>query len=237
MCFHFSITQQMSTLEQLLNVEWQGQEWQPVYHANGFSFLALPVITAAAPQQLQLMNWGLIPSWIKSKEEADKIKTQTLNARSETAFEKPSFRGSMLRQRCLIPADGFYEWMHLNGKKYPHYIRFRNQEPFCMGGIYAQWVDRSTGEILSGFSILTTTANPLLEKIHNLKKRMPVIIPANQTENWLNVDLSRDAIEAFFKPYPAVEMEAFPVSKLISSRSDNSNVPEVRQPFIYEALG
>jgi len=226
----------MATIEEKLRVHWEGQEWQPVYHASGFSFLQMPVITQADPKYVQLFNWGLIPSWVKTKIDADKLKAQTLNARSETAFEKPSFRSGIKYNRCLIPADGFFEWMDVNKKKYPHYIFMKNQEMFCFGGIYANWTDRFTGELIQSFSILTTDANSLMEKIHNSKKRMPVIIPSNAYEHWLDNNLMPKDIQQFFKPFSDSEMAYHTISKLITSRIENSNVPEVVEPCVNSEL-
>jgi putative SOS response-associated peptidase YedK len=226
----------MATIEEKLRVHWEGQEWQPVYHASGFSFLQMPVITQADPKYVQLFNWGLIPSWIKTKIDADKLKAQTLNARSETAFEKPSFRSGIKYNRCLIPADGFFEWREVNKKKYPHYIFMKNQELFCFGGIYANWTDRFTGELIQSFSILTTDANPMMEKIHNSKKRMPVIIPSNGYEHWLDNNLMPKDIQQFFKPFSESEMAYHTISKLITSKVENSNVPEVLEACEYPEL-
>jgi putative SOS response-associated peptidase YedK len=196
----------------------------------------MPVITQADPKYVQLFNWGLIPSWIKTKIDADKLKAQTLNARSETAFEKPSFRSGIRYNRCLIPADGFFEWREVNKKKYPHYIFMKNQELFCFGGIYANWTDRFTGELIQSFSILTTDANPMMEKIHNSKKRMPVIIPSNGYEHWLDNNLMPKDIQQFFKPFSESEMAYHTISKLITSKVENSNVPEVLEACEYPEL-
>jgi putative SOS response-associated peptidase YedK len=196
----------------------------------------MPVITQADPKYVQLFNWGLIPSWIKTKIDADKLKAQTLNARSETAFEKPSFRSGIKYNRCLIPADGFFEWREVDKKKYPHFIFMKNQELFCFGGIYADWTDRFTGELIQSFSILTTDANPMMEKIHNSKKRMPVIIPSNGYAHWLDNNLMPKDIQQFFKPFSESEMKCHTISKLITSRVENSNVPEVLEPCNYPEL-
>lgn len=214
MCFHFSLTQKMSVIQEHLHVHWEGMEWHPVPHANGFSFRVMPVATQEDPSHLQLFNWGLIPHWVKSKADADKLKAQTLNARCETIFEKPSFRGSISYKRCLIPADGFYEWMDVAGKKYPHYIQLQEKNLFCFGGIYAAWTDKATGEHLQTFSIITTEANALMEKIHNIKKRMPVIISPDRYADWLNPNLSRNQIPEFFTPYPSEQMMAEAIEKL-----------------------
>jgi len=230
MCFHFSLTQQMAKIEAAFQVNWDGEEWQPVYHADGFTFLKMPVITQENPRNIQLFNWGLIPSWVKTKIDADKLKVQTLNARSETVFEKPSFRSSIKHQRCLVPADGFFEWMDVSGKKIPHYIFMKGKKIFCFAGIYSDWADKETGELMQTFSILTTSANPMMEKIHNLKHRMPVIVDPSEYQSWLQKDTTTEKINSFFHPYPEENMDYYPISKRITSRTEDSNVPETITP-------
>lgn len=236
MCFHYSLTQQKSFIESTLKVKWDIEGWNPVYHAAGFEFLKMPIITMDKPSEIQLFNWGLIPHWIKSKEESIKIRTQTLNARTETVFEKASFRNPIKFSRCLIPADGFFEWMDFKSKKFPHYIFLNDGQLFCFGGIFSTWVDSKTGEVIETFSILTTPANFLLEKIHNLKKRMPLIISPNDYETWLNNDIDTKKIASFFKPYNDEEMNSYTISKLITSRTQNSNVESVTAKFEYPEL-
>jgi putative SOS response-associated peptidase YedK len=236
MCFHYSLTQQKSLIESALKVKWDNDGWNPVYHAAGFEFLKMPVITMDRPLEIQLFNWGLIPHWIKSKEESIKIRNQTLNARTENVFERPSFRNPIKFSRCLIPADGFFEWMDFKSKKYPHYIFLNEGRLFCFGGICSAWVDSKTGEVIETFSILTTPANLLLEKIHNLKKRMPLIISPNAYETWLNKDIDTKKITSFFTPYDDEEMNSYTISKLITSRSQNSNVEAVTTKFEYPEL-
>ncbi len=220
----------MAKIEDALQVNWEGQEWQPVYHADGFTFLKMPVITQEDPRHIQLFNWGLIPSWVKTKVDADKLKAQTLNARSETVFEKPSFRSSIKQQRCLIPADGFFEWMDVLGKKIPHYIFIKGKKIFCFAGIYSCWTDKETGELMQTFSILTTAANPMMERIHNLKKRMPVIVNPSKYQDWLQQGITTETINSFFQPYPEEAMDFYPISKRITSRTEDSNVPETIAP-------
>ena len=235
MCFHYSLTKRKTEIEIQLGVSWD-DDWQPVYHAAAFTFSRMPVITQQQPNQIQMFKWGLIPHWVKTKTDADKLSAQTLNARSETVFEKPSFRSYISNNRCLIPADGFFEWMDCNKKKYPHFIQVKNHELFCFAGIYSSWVDKETGELIYSFSILTTDANPMLEKIHNLKKRMPVIVHPSLYHKWLSPDLTKDAIVSFFIPYPEEEMQNHTISKRITSRTEDSNVPETLTPFNYPEL-
>jgi putative SOS response-associated peptidase YedK len=236
MCFHYSLTQKMSVIESALRVQWEGAEWQPVFHASGFSFLHMPVITQENPDRLKMMQWGLIPSWIKSKEQATEIRMQTLNARSETIFEKPSFKNSIQKQRCLIPADGFFEWMEHNGKKYPHHIQSSTSEIFCFGGIYASWLDVESGELLESYSIITTEANALMARIHNTKKRMPLIISTQDRIKWLDTEMSTDKLIDLMKPFPDMGLKATTISKRITDRYQDSNVPEVLTEMKYPEL-
>ena len=235
MCFHYALTKEKAEIEIQLGVQWD-DEWKPVYHASGFSFLQMPVISQKQPGQVQLFNWGLIPHWVKTKADADKLKTQTLNARSETVFDRPSFRSYIPNNRCLVIVDGFFEWMDFQKKKYPHFIQIKNGDLFCFAGIYSSWVDKTTGEFINSFSILTTDANPMMEKIHNLKKRMPVIIPTHQFKKWLSPDLTKEEIQTFFSPYPDEQMQQHTISKRITSRTDNSNVPETIEQLTYPEL-
>lgn len=235
MCFHYALTKQKAEIEIQLGVSWD-DDWQPIYHASGFSFLKMPVITQRQPGQVQMFNWGLIPHWVKTKSDADKLKAQTLNARSETAFEKPSFRSYIPNNRCLVIADGFFEWMDLQKKKYPHLIQMKDEKVFCFAGIYSSWVDKESGELINSFAILTTDANPMMAKIHNLKERMPVIIPPALYKKWLTPDLSKEDITAFFTPYPEDKMQNHTISKRITSRTEDSNVIETLEPFTYPEL-
>lgn len=236
MCFHYSLTQKMAQIETQLRVTWEGAEWQPVYHADGFTFLQMPVITMEQPKKVQLMHWGLIPHWVKTKSDADKLKAQTLNARSETVFEKPSFRTGIAKHRCLVVADGFFEWMDFAKKKYPHYVYLKGHEVFCFAGIHSSWADRETGEVLETYSILTTEANPLMARIHNVKLRMPMILSPDKYEAWLSPATTREDIAQLLIPYDDSEMTAHTISKRITSRTENSDVPEVTDPFTYPEL-
>jgi putative SOS response-associated peptidase YedK len=236
MCFHFSLTQKMAIIETELNATWEGAEWQPIYHASGFSFLDMPVITQEKPNLLQPMTWGLIPAWVKSTEQAQEIRSLTLNARSESLFEKPSFRKSAQQRRCLIPADGFFEWMEYNGNKYPHYIKPLSGSLFCFGGVYDQWLNPVSGEYINSFSIITTPANSLMAKIHNRKKRMPLIIPANQWQAWLSSSSDKNKVESFFIPFPDGLLHAYTISKRITDRYQDSNVPQTLESFTYPEL-
>lgn len=135
-----------------------------LYMASGFTHPKLPVIT---DDEFVLKAWGLIPSWVKSREDAIDLRDKTLNAKGETIFEKPSFAQNILSRRCLLPVSGFFEWRDLNSYKYPYFIQPSKDPGFLLGSVFDTWLDKSNGEVFNTFSIVTTPANPLMEMIHN----------------------------------------------------------------------
>lgn len=212
----------------------------PTYYENGFDFRASPVITASKPRSFQLMQWGLIPWWSKSAEEAGEIRMRTLNSISEEMYEKPAFRDSAKEgKRCLIPCTGFFEWRWFKGGKvkYPYFIHHRTESIFSLAGLWSSWTDKSTGEMRDTYSVLTTRANPLLEKIHNSKKRMPVMLSREFEKDWLNPLLTKEDVLALCEPIADTQLEAYTISKMITDRKvDNKDVPEIYRPFDYPEL-
>ncbi len=162
---------------------------------------------------------------MKDSGSAAQLRTKTLNAVGETVFEKPSFRKSIRTQRCLLPVSGFFEWRDLNNKKYPYFIRATDNDLFSLGCIYDTWVDKTTGEMKSTFSILTTPANPLMEKIHNIKKRMPLIIKPDDEAKWINPALSVDEIKSLIQPLDEKSMSAYTIRSQYSRDRDAGCVP------------
>ncbi|MCD7978718.1 MAG: SOS response-associated peptidase [Tannerellaceae bacterium] len=181
------------------------------YHVNAFTYPLYPVVTR--DMEIQAMNWGLIPSWVKTIKDAKEIRTKTLNARAETIFEKPSFREPARHKRCLIPATGFFEWRHEGGEKIPYYIHLKGEEVFSMAGLYDIWRDPESNSYLVTFTQITTEANPLLAFIHNSKKRMPAILPKEQEELWLDPDLTTAEAGSLLLPYEEDRMDAYVVDK------------------------
>ncbi len=235
MCFHNSMSKKAQEVANRFKAQAE-IDFDPIFHGNGFTYPEWPVITAEDPDKIKLYRWGLIPNWVKDTETAKKIRTQTLNARSETVFEKPSFRNSIHKKRCMVISTGFFEWQDFNKKKYPYFIHLKTTEIFAMAGIYSHWVDKSTGEIFRSFSILTTEANPLMAKIHNSKLRMPVILLPEKEKEWIQPDLKDEQIKSFFSPINEKLMTAHTISKLVTSRTENSNVPEVIENYKYAEL-
>jgi putative SOS response-associated peptidase YedK len=211
-------------------------DFDPVFHGVGFTYPEWPVITEDKPDTIQLYRWGLVPPWAKDIETAKKIRAQTLNAKSETVFEKPAYKFSIRKKRCMVVSTGFYEWQDCNKKKYPYFIRLKSTEIFSLAGIYNDWLDKATGEIMRTYSIITTQANPMMARIHNLKERMPVILLPERERDWLNPDLTDEQIKSFFSAIDERLMQAHTISRLITSRTENSNVPEVQNEFIYPEL-
>ncbi len=208
-------------------------EVTPYYFVSGFSHPRLPIVKSDG---VFLYEWGLIPFWAKDNKTANDISSKTLNAVGETVFEKPSFRKSIVSKRCLLGVNGFYEWRDFNGKKYPYHICVKGGELFSLGCIYENWVDKSTGEIKDTFSIVTTPANSMMEKIHNLKKRMPLIISPEDERKWVDPGLSAEKIRNLIKPYPEDEMKAYTISTDANSARKNRNVPEILNPVTYAEL-
>lgn len=220
----------LSKLEQLLR-QFPGILELPAELVGRFNIAptqAVPVVADASPDRLQFMHWGLVPSWAKDPS----IGSRMINARSETVAEKPAFRAALKRRRCLIPADGFYEWRkQADGKtKTPMYIRLKTGEPFAFAGLWETWHDPAGGELVS-CTVLTTSPNALMESIHD---RMPVILPSDAYAAWLSREENVDAVTPLLRPYPADEMEAYAVSRRVNSpRNDDSRLLE---PAIVETF-
>ncbi|MCK8494340.1 SOS response-associated peptidase [Spirosoma sp. RP8] len=239
MCFHKSLAIKAAELEARYEAALpSGTHFQPVYHANAYQFPAWPIITKQEPARFQMIHWGLIPRWTKSSTDATEIRTKTINARSESIYEKPSFRGAAQSgKRCLIPVTGFYEWHTLGSKKIPFYITTKDQKIASIAGLWDEWPDPETGELYPTYTLLTTEANPLLAAIHNSKKRMPCVLTPDEEHAWLHENLTEKEVLALLaKPYPASQMHSYSISKRITSRTEPSDVPEVMQRAEYAEL-
>jgi putative SOS response-associated peptidase YedK len=175
-------------------------------------------------RQLGTFRWGLVPFWADDP----KIGARHINARAETVATKPAFRDSLAAKRCIVPADGFYEWQRLaGGKKQPHYIRAIGGEPFAFAGLWASRRDEDTDERLTTCTIITTKPNALLRPIHD---RMPAVLPSGAWDRWLDPSFDDgDALEALLGPAPEEGMSAYEVSTFVNSvRNDG---PECIAPL------
>ncbi|MBT5956142.1 MAG: SOS response-associated peptidase [Candidatus Marinimicrobia bacterium] len=186
MCFNISIVSSIDAIEQQFNAEFHIDfSFESKKHISAFTNPKIPVITSKDPNMIQPFYWGLIPHWVKDVQKADSIRRMTYNAKSETVHKKPSFRDSIKNKKCLIIADGFYEWQSTSSGKICHYIQSTNDDIFAFAGIWSEWVNQTTGELLHSTSILTQPANTMMAEIHNIKKRQPVILEGNRQYEWL----------------------------------------------------
>ncbi len=234
MCVFMSLRMDKAQLKKRFDATHVEEEFFGIkYIQSAFEFAHWPVISGAQPDRIEQMNWGLIPEWVADEHDARKIRSGTVNARIETVKEKPSFRSSIKSKRCMILAEGFFEFRELNKRKYPYYIQMKGGKPFAIAGIYDEWTNPISNKMIRSFALLTTDANQLMEKIHNRKKRMPVILDPQKERDWLDLNLDP---EHFAIPYSHSQMEAWPVSRLISDRSSNRNQPAVLDPFTYPEL-
>lgn len=236
MCYHYTVPD-IDVLERYFHAKLETSKgFSRIYHISGFINPQLPVITGEETNQIQLLTWGLIPHWVKDEITATKLRTRTLNARAETIHDKPAFRSLIKSNRCLILSDGFFEWRHFQGRAYPYYIQLKDHRPFAFAGLWDSWSHPETEAELKTFTIITTWANPLLEQVHNKRKRMPVIIHQADEKPWLTLKLDRETIDDLLVPYKANRMEVHPVSRLITIKGAKTNVPDAIRPVDYPEL-
>jgi putative SOS response-associated peptidase YedK len=231
MCFNITFSQMKDYIESRFGSSLDGIDVvQPIYHSSGFRLPDHLCILDSEPDRIQYIKWGLVPHWVKDEDHASKIRFQTLNARNETVFEKPSFRGPIERSRCMVLVDGFFEFRDVNGKKFPYLIRLRSEKAFALAGIWDTWSDRKT------FSIVTTEANPLMEMIHNTKKRMPVILSRKLERDWIDPEIDKESLKDLMVPYDENDMKAHPVSRDLGKRDVDTDVPEIFKEKNYPEL-
>ena len=213
MCGRFSLT--VNEAELNLRFKLAGGDAPYVPRYNGAPTQLLAVITGESPNKLSYFRWGLIPPWAKDIS----IGSKMINARAETLTEKPSFRAPLYSRRCLVPADGFYEWQQ-DAAKQPYRIVVKSNPVFTMAGLWERWKSPE-GSVTDSFTIITTEANDFMKPIHS---RMPVILKPQDEKTWLSGS-NPDEIRMLLKPYPSGDMDAFRVSKLVNSPRNNG--PEV----------
>ena len=184
------------------------------------------VVAPRAPRTLDLLRWGLIPYWAQDPA----IGNRMINARAESVAEKPSYRDSFQRRRCLIPADGFYEWKKAGKAKQPYLIRRRDRRPFAFAGLWSTWRDRNTPNAVprETFTILTTSPNDLLRPLHD---RMPVILDPTDFAPWLDpANRHAAALQALLQPAPVDAWETLPVRTVVNSPAHDA--PDCIEPLL-----
>ncbi len=221
MCGRFTASFEFRELKLLFNLQRDIPSLTPRF--NIAPSQEVPVIVQNdGVNELKPMKWGLVPSWSPDPS----IGNHMINARAETISEKPSYRRLLESRRCLIPADGFYEWRREGNSKIPVWVHLKNKQPFVFAGLWDMWRDVE-GEVLHSFTIITTVPNALLRRIHN---RMPVIFDGLQAKQWLDPRLSmRPAdIAAVLAPFPSEQMQAHDVTPLVNKPEYDS--PECINP-------
>ena len=209
MCGRFTLTINPDQLQQQFGLS-EPPPSQLVPRYNIAPTQAVAVIANNSDRKLELFQWGLIPSWAKDP----KIGSKMINARAETLAEKPSFRTALKRRRCLVVADGFYEWKKTGSGKTPMYIQLKDLRPFGFAGLWEAWQSPEDG-LIKTCTIITTTPNALLAGIHD---RMPVILPREAYDAWLAPEeLPADETLPLLQPYDARQMRAVPVSTRVNS--------------------
>ena len=209
MCGRYTLTVPIDQLAAEFDLDEVRAELSPNFNVAPTQSVAA-ILAENGSRRLETLRWGLVPSWAKDPE----IGARMINARSETAPEKPSFRSAFKRRRCLIPADGFYEWKREEGGKQPFYIHMKDGRPFAFAGLWEDWND---GEIRS-CTILTTSANELVGEVH---ERMPVILPTEDRDAWLDPEAETQELVSLLRPYPGDDLETFPVSRFVNSPRNN----------------
>ena len=214
MCGRFSFSQSPEAIANLFSVT-NLDSIEPRYNiAPSQSIPTILLSPTSSKREFRYLRWGLIPSWAKDR----KMGAKLINARSETVMEKPSFKSAFRHRRCLVLADGFYEWQRQGTKKQPFHIKMQNSQPFAFAGLWERWQSRAgdikagdikAGEIIETCTILTVEANELVRPIHH---RMPAILRREDCDRWLAKTSNPADLLPLLRPYDSEEMTATPVS-------------------------
>ena len=225
MCGRYTVTSSLGDLRQLFLFE-ELPNLEPRYNVAPSQEAPVVRLEEDDKRHLRLLRWGLIPSWAKDR----RIGYKTINARAETVADKPAFRSAFRRRRCLVLADGFYEWQKRDKGKQPYRIVLADRGAFAMAGLWESWTDPEAGERVESFTIVVTDANERLAAIHD---RMPVILPPEAHALWLDAEAARDDLLALLRPYPGEAMAAYPVSALVNKPAND--LPACIEPVESEA--
>jgi len=213
MCGRFTLSQPTDAIASAFNIA-QIPPLEPRYNIAPTQLIPSILSAPGGEKQLQMLRWGLIPSWAKDA----KIGAKLINARAETVSEKPSFKAAFKRRRCLIVADGFYEWQRQEKQKQPYYFRLQNAQLFAFAGLWEQWKSPDE-DIINSCTILTTEANDLLRPIHD---RMPVILESKDYGLWLDSEAQQPQLQQLLRPYQADLMTSYTVSTKVNNPKNNT---------------
>lgn len=208
MCGRFTLTQSAEIVAQVFNLN-SIPSLKPRYNIAPTQSVPAILQLAGAERELQMLYWGLIPSWAKDK----KIGVKAINARAETVTVKPTFRSAFQKRRCLIVADGFYEWQREGKQKQPYYCHLRDGGVLALAGLWESW-QSETGEEIRSCTIITTEPNEVMRPIHH---RMPVILHPQDYNLWLDPQVQKsNLLQPLLQPYSGEEMEAYPVGTQVN---------------------
>lgn len=214
MCGRFDLHIPRELLERIFGAPFL-HDIQPHYNIAPSQQIVVVRTDQEGNRQFAFLKWGLIPYWTKDPS----IGSKMINARSETVDVKPAFRNSLKHRRCIIPANGFYEWEEVEGKKKPLYVKMKDDSPMLFAGIWDHWKS-SEGNEIESCTILTTNSNELIKPLHD---RMPLILEAGDVNLWLDTQVTDpEKLKLLLVPYPSEKMGMFPVSEIVNSpRNDN----------------
>jgi putative SOS response-associated peptidase YedK len=197
--------------------------WRPRYNITPGSMVLACRLRDDGQRDIVALHWGLIPSWSKDR----KLGFRTINARAETVADKPAFRAAFKRRRCLIPADGYYEWRATESGKQPYFFSSRDGRPLAFAGLWEQWTDKETGEQLQSCTIIVTDANQRLRSIHD---RMPVVLGVDDYATWLDPESNdRERLLALLQPADLDAIEAYAVDRRVNSPANDD--PSLIEPI------
>ena len=236
MCFSVNVNLVREELENRFGATLiDPDKYRPSYYYHAFGLPEIPAICSGMPNNIRLLKWGLIPSWVRTFDDANAIRYKTFNARSESIDTKPSFSSSFKSKRCIIPVMGFFEWQHVGTAKIPWYIFHSENKILSVAGLYDEWTENDTALVFNTFSIITTEANNMMAEIHNSGKRMPVILDKSAENRWLDLSTSSTDSLNLLKPCPSDILKAHTVSPLINDRKSNRNTSDIIRPFNYSS--
>jgi putative SOS response-associated peptidase YedK len=219
MCGRFTLFN-IEGLTEAYEIRGDVPNWAPKY--NIAPTQEVPIVYREEDNEVMCARWGLIPSWKKDSESGRWL----INARAESLTMKPAFRNAIRRTRCIVPANGFYEWKPEKGKKFPFYIRLRERELFGFAGLYERWIDPAGAEVAT-FCIITTDSNPIVRMIH---ERMPAILEREEEAIWLNPKTPPEDYLSLLRPYTPDETVAYRVSAKV-------NDVRIDEPGLIDPIG
>lgn len=220
MCGRYALYGPSSRLRKHFGADVDGLEFTPRYNAAPLQWLPVIRQRPTGERVAHLLRWGLVPSWSKDETSAAKL----INARGETVAEKPSFRSAFRRRRCIVPANGFYEWQAVAGGKQPFYIHPAAGELFGLAGLWERWTRPGDGEVIDSFTIVTSDANAVMRPLHN---RMPLILDAGDYGAWLDGTADADLVRALIRPCPDAMLACHRVAKAVGNvRNDGPDLIE-----------